>query len=274
LTGSDPDGDAITYIVVDSPSSGVLTGTAPNLTYTPNGDFNGADSFTFKVNDGTDDSNEATVSITVDPVNDAPTADGQSQSTNEDTPLGITLTGGDIDGDSDIDILLGTLWLQNDGGTFGVHTLFDTGGSPDRNRLADIDGDGRLDSVVGYEAISTEGTVAWYGQPDTATNAWTEHVIASDVVGPMSLDVADIDGDGDLDVVVGEHNLSNPDSARLLVFENTDSAGGSWEEHLVSVGDEHHDGAQLVDIDGDNDLDIVSTGWGHERVLLYENLAL
>jgi hypothetical protein len=42
----------------------------------------------------------------------------------------------------------------------------------------------------------------------------------------------------------------------------------------VSTGDEHHDGAVLVDIDGDGDLDIISIGWAHGRVLLYENKAI
>jgi hypothetical protein len=60
----------------------------------------------------------------------------------------------------------------------------------------------------------------------------------------------------------------------LLVFENLDGKGGQWRAHEVSRGDEHHDGAQLVDIDGDGDLDIVSIGWGHPRVLLYENKAI
>jgi hypothetical protein len=83
-----------------------------------------------------------------------------------------------------------------------------------------------------------------------------------------------MDGDGDVDVVVGEHNLSNPSSAKLYVFENSDGQGTSWTEHVVYTGDEHHDGAQVVDIDGDGDLDIISIGWGHGRVLLYENKAL
>jgi len=65
LTGDDPDGDALTYTVVTSPSHGSLSGTAPNLTYTPTADYHGADSFTFKVNDGTDDSAVASISITV-----------------------------------------------------------------------------------------------------------------------------------------------------------------------------------------------------------------
>lgn len=37
------------------------------------------------------------------------------------------------------------------------------------------------------------------------------------------------------------------------------------------IGDEHHDGAVLADIDDDGDLDILSIGWSHARVLLYEN---
>jgi len=190
-----------------------------------------------------------------------------------DTSFDEQLSCGDIDSDGDQDLLLGTVWLENNGGSFTARTLFDTAGSPDRNRLADIDGDGHLDAVVGYEAISTAGTLAWYEQPDTATSLWTEHVIADDVTGPMSVDVGDLDRDGDVDVVVGEHDLDSPDTARLFVFENL-GAGASWGSHLVSTGDEHHDGAQLVDIDSDGDLDIISIGWGHDRVLLFENLAL
>ena len=87
----------------------------------------------------------------------------------------------------------------------------------------------------------------------------------------MSLDVADMDADGDRDVVVGEHNLANPASARLFIFENLNGRGSSWTRHTVYMGDEHHDGAQVADMDGDGDLDIVSIGWGHNRVLLYEN---
>ena len=118
-----------------------------------------------------------------------------------------------------------------------------------------------------------ERIVAWYEQPLVATDAWAEHLIAN-VIGPMSLDVGDVDGDGDFDVVVGEHNLSSPSTAGLFVFENADDVGDAWLQHTVYVGDEHHDGAQLIDIDGDGDLDIVSTGWGNDDVVLYENGAL
>lgn len=72
LTGSDPEGDPLTYYVLTGPSNGVLTGTAPELTFTPFPNFHGSDSFTFSVNDGVQDSPPATVDITVEPIDDAP----------------------------------------------------------------------------------------------------------------------------------------------------------------------------------------------------------
>ncbi|MBL8311372.1 MAG: tandem-95 repeat protein [Burkholderiales bacterium] len=64
LTGSDYENSALTFTVLTQPTQGVLAGTAPNVTYTPNGNATASDSFTFKVNDGALDSATATVSIT------------------------------------------------------------------------------------------------------------------------------------------------------------------------------------------------------------------
>ncbi len=100
LTGSDPDGDPLTFTVVSTPTHGILGGTPPDLTYTPSLNYNGADSFTFVVNDGYVNSEPATVDIAVIPVNDTPEANPQSVFTAEDTPLDIVLTGSDPDGDS------------------------------------------------------------------------------------------------------------------------------------------------------------------------------
>ncbi len=183
------------------------------------------------------------------------------------------LSVGDIGRDVHLDLLLGAKWLRNDGKTWTAHTLNPTAGDPDRNRLADINGDGRLDAVVGFEAINKPGKLAWYEQPADPAGTWTEHVIGMPV-GPMSVDAADMDRDGDLDVVVGEHNYKEPATARTLIFENVDGKGSQWKEHVAHTGDEHHDGAIVVDIDGDGDLDIISIGWSHKNVLLYENKAI
>ncbi len=83
-----PDPNAtFTYIIATPPSHGTLSGAAPALTYTPAPDFNGNDTFTWRVNDGHALSNTATVNISVLEVNDAPTANADQKSTNEDTPL-------------------------------------------------------------------------------------------------------------------------------------------------------------------------------------------
>ncbi|NIK69490.1 Ig-like domain-containing protein [Paenibacillus sp. BK720] len=98
--GSDIDGETITFSRVTGPSNGSLT-LNPNgsFTYSPNANYNGPDSFTYKVNDGSLDSNTATVDLTVKPVNDAPVAYDSSISAVENTPVGGTVNGSDIDGD-------------------------------------------------------------------------------------------------------------------------------------------------------------------------------
>ncbi len=65
LSADDPDGDTLFYSVVTHPAHGTLSGTAPNLTYIPDSDYFGADSFTFKATDGEVDSNVATVTIEI-----------------------------------------------------------------------------------------------------------------------------------------------------------------------------------------------------------------
>jgi hypothetical protein len=108
LPATDADGDPLTYTIVNGPLHGALTGTAPNVTYTPHLNYRGGDSFTFRAFDGEAFSNTATVTIAVTPVNDAPSALDQVLSTPRDTPLALTLTGHDVDGDPlDFAILAG-----------------------------------------------------------------------------------------------------------------------------------------------------------------------
>ncbi|MBX3743768.1 MAG: tandem-95 repeat protein [Verrucomicrobiae bacterium] len=99
ITGSDPDGDPITFQVTRHPSSGTLTGTAPNLTYRPNPGFSGSDSIRFTVSDGSLTSTPATVLFSVTTPNRAPVAQPLSLSTTQGTQLPLTLAGSDPDGD-------------------------------------------------------------------------------------------------------------------------------------------------------------------------------
>ena len=105
LAGTDIDGDRLVYSVVTPPKNGALRNgflgsEFSDRSYKPSANFNGTDSFTFKVNDGKSDSAVVRVSITVTPVNDAPTATARTVATTFETAANITLGGADVDGDA------------------------------------------------------------------------------------------------------------------------------------------------------------------------------
>jgi hypothetical protein len=176
---------------------------------------------------------------------------------------------GDIDGDGDIDIHLGSDWLrQQPAGAFAAETGVPLTGDPDRVVLGDIDGDGDLDVVIGIEF----GQRIVWGENQASGATWVEHEVATDF-DAFSVDVRDVDGDGDLDVVAGAHQANG----EVSLYENTGN-GLSWTTHVVDPGDsdqiDHHDGTRLIDLDLDGDLDIVSIGYTLRSLVIYENLAI
>ena len=102
----DPDGNTLTAIGVTVPAHGTLTLNADgSFSYTPAANYSGPDGFTYKVTDGTVESNVATVAITVTAVNDAPVAVADAYTTAEDTALtvdapGVLLNDSDAEGDA------------------------------------------------------------------------------------------------------------------------------------------------------------------------------
>ena len=100
VDATDPDGDTLVYEASDGPSNGVLSGSGPSYTYAPAANFNGADSFEVIVNDGNGGTDSALVSIDVSAVNDAPVANNQAVSTQQDTAVSFTLDATDVDGDN------------------------------------------------------------------------------------------------------------------------------------------------------------------------------
>jgi hypothetical protein len=118
LSATDACGRPLTYIIVSLPTHGTLTDDATqsvivagqlpyelesggqNVTYSPDAEYSGSDSFTFRASNGQQDSEPATVSITVTPVNDPPVASAQSVDVDEDVTKTITLSGSDPDGDA------------------------------------------------------------------------------------------------------------------------------------------------------------------------------
>ena len=91
---------ALAYSILSPPSNGeVVLDDNSSITYTPEENFNGSDSFSYEVTDTGQLSAQADIFITILAVNDAPTVEGQVVSTDEDVAIEIVLSGVDLDGD-------------------------------------------------------------------------------------------------------------------------------------------------------------------------------
>jgi hypothetical protein len=100
LQASDPTAGGLTYTILCPPQHGVLSGVPPLLTYIPDPQYSGPDAFTYRVANALADSMVATVSITVLPVNDAPTASDQSIAVAAGASASVSLTGADPEGNA------------------------------------------------------------------------------------------------------------------------------------------------------------------------------
>jgi len=149
---TDAESDPLTAVWVSDPPNGALTLNANgSFTYTPHGNFNGTDSFQYKANDGRADSNAATVTITVTPVNDPPTVADDSYAVNEEETLNVTapgVLGNDTDPESDPMTLVwagtpqhGSLTWEADGSF--TYDPVDNYSGPDSFEYKASDGKGR-----------------------------------------------------------------------------------------------------------------------------------
>ena len=193
-----------------------------------------------------------------------------------DVSVGEELSAVDMDADGDLDLFTGYMWLRNDGGSGqwpSVNVFNPETGQTSRHRVMDVDDDGDLDAVIGYAHGGDDKLVTWYEQRQPG-DSWQLHIIDNLPRGDAeSMDVVDVDGDGDPDVVVGEynHNADVELSGTLFIYENRND-GANWTRHEVYDGDSHYQSSRAIDIDDDGDFDIAAKGWHHDDVYLYEQL--
>ncbi|MBI5692319.1 MAG: VCBS repeat-containing protein [Verrucomicrobia bacterium] len=180
----------------------------------------------------------------------------------------------DIDGDGLLDLIAGNnekylAWWKNPGNGRGNWTrriIGTTAPHPvDRVRARDLNGDGRIDIVVTEERSpgrEPDANLYWFEQPaDPTTDNWVRHRLIT-TWSLNNLDVADVDRDGDIDIVTGEHKGKE---YKLYLFEN--DGRGSFCSHVIGRGHESHLGTQFADLDGDGDLDLVSIAWDNYKYL-------
>jgi hypothetical protein len=189
-----------------------------------------------------------------------------------EVPVSEELFPVDLTGAGRCDVLAGPYWLENLGeGRFRTQRLAE-GFAVARVRAVDINGDGRLDVVVCEEQLDFEKKVApfarlaWLEQPaDPRAGPWTVHGIDK-LRSPHSLDVADLDGDGQAEIICAEHDPFWPyrNRSRLIVYQKAEPLGRAWRPYVIDDRFEHHNGAKVFEM-APGRLGIVSHGWIDSR---------
>ncbi len=177
----------------------------------------------------------------------------------------------DIDGDGDIDVLASAgchseiIWYENtDGeGSFGNRQIITSDAQyASCVYAADIDADGDIDVI---SASRDDDKIAWY-QNDGNGNFGAQLIISTTNDGGGSVYAADLDGDGDVDVLSGAYW-----GDKIAWYENIDGNGNFSEEKIISDLVDGVTSVFAIDLDGDVDMDVLSTSYNDNKIAWYEN---
>jgi hypothetical protein len=198
LIATDPNNDTLTFALVSPPntSHGSVTISGNTATFTPKPNWNGTTSFTYKANDGKADSNTATVTVTVNPVNDPPSVSSATLNIDEDTVGTLTLEVSDVDlqfeGDSHTWSIVTPLAVAHGTATIAGNKLTFTPAK-----------DWNGTTTLHYRATDSKGaqsntavitiTARPVNDPPVASDRLL--TIAEDTPGSVTLVATDVDGD-------------------------------------------------------------------------------
>lgn len=194
----------------------------------------------------------------------------QPISTTADSALSVFAA--DIDSDGDMDVVSASsnddkiAWCENNGGQFSMcHTINTTADGVISVFAADVDGDGDIDVL---SASLHDDKIAWYENDGTpASGAWIPHIINTMADYAISVFAADLDGDGDMDVLSAS-DLDN----KIAWYENDGTlTSGTWADHTITTAALAARSVYAADVDGDGDMDVLSSSVDDDKIAWYEN---
>ena len=174
---------------------------------------------------------------------------------------------GDLDSDGDMDLTYATLlgheigWLENQGNyTFKKHTLTTSATNAYKAYAVDLDNDGDLDIV---SASGSDRKVRAFYNNISVDGTFTEKVVSNEARDINSLYFADIDSDGDMDLIGGETYYDG-----VYWFQNN---GPSWTRKTVTRSVNDPTSVFALDMDEDGDTDVLSASYKDNKIAWYEN---
>ena len=155
-------------------------------------------------------------------------------------------------------------WYENTGdpssGPWPRHVIDDTMVKPNHGDIVDMDGDGSVDVLVAIrgddsdkDSLETPGAqIAWY--ENVGGDTWQKHVIADPFHYASHAIAADVDGDGELEVLASAWGAEG----RLAMFKHRGDPRGPWDMQVLKANWSKASQMIAVDIDGDGRLDVVA----------------
>ena len=182
-------------------------------------------------------------------------------------PGARVVAAGDLDRDGDRDVVSGSAsevaWHENDPSGWTRRVVVPSAATAAAVHLADLDRDGDLDLVV---ATKTDDTIVWHESDGARPPAFTAHPITTTADDPRSVATADLDGDGDLDLLAASFG-----DDRVTWYENDGTAPPGFSPHTIATD---RNGASAVvagDVDRDGDLDVLAASALDDTIAWYES---
>ncbi|MAD33225.1 MAG: hypothetical protein CMJ88_05655, partial [Planctomycetes bacterium] len=149
-------------------------------------------------------------------------------------------------------------------GLFGAQQVIATNADSAQSvYAADVDGDGDLDML---SAARFDNKIAWYENTDGLGTFGAQQIISTNADGAYSVYAADVDGDGDFDVLSASRN-----DGKIAWYENTDGQGTFGAQQVINTNANGARSVHAADIDGDGDIDVLSASFSDDKIGWYEN---